>query len=998
MSVEAPWEDDISADEAAPWESDQAISNVGSATDVPQADDSITKGAVMKETRGFEKLENVVHLMKTESIPAHLMKWLTTPEETYRKKERIEKDEYIKSIPMLSSMSNRLDEIEWIAAQEGYTGNLENEHNNLIDAYGTAYGKMEEAYDDGELETGFSWEGFKGAIKDDPSGMLSEVVNVFMADPELLMTPIGWEYAASRAGAVVKGLGASEKVIAMTKVTGGIAGSAALGSGLAVTDNVARQLSETGKIDQGQAFTAAKIGAAAAPILIGGFKLAKVGSQGAYGKISEGRFNSQFKKSITRVESKAQDYMSKGLIDEQAAIHRSINNSYIPKNVRQAMSERHDWMRNINLSEEAVDAKRVSLAADASKFKTKFYETMAGPKKVVTDLLGNLSTEIGFVHEGLRHAVKRLDMDTAISMKHGLDVKDIFKGVYKGLAKEDQTKLNIALGNGNKKSIDDILSRSTSSGESKATVQKQMDDYFKDVYNRSEVAGMGIKQIDNYHPMEVKDYHVFARHMGFNPNYVDESLSKAIKKKYKDAGGEITGVKSHTTLKEAEDFLTNDEIVNVLNKALATPFKSAGKSTSHMKGRTIEVYNSENIKFYKDPIETFANYVTSMEPKIQETMFFGGRQGAAELPHSAFLARSIGGLTKRLLDNGEIIPDDLARLEELLTARFVQGTRAPAKFITGTKNILYSATLGNPLSAMTQIGDVGSAAYINGVMETLRTTPIVMAGKGIFKMEDFGLNNIVQEFEHLGKTARILDVSLKWSGFKAIDRLGKEVLLNSTIHKYGKMAKTVKGRKELVAKYRDAFTPSEMNRVLDDLQKGNHTQDVKYLMWHELTRVQPVSLSEMPVSYLRNPNARMFYMLKTFTLKQLDLMRREAYQKIKSGDVVGGMSNLTRWTGILGLSNATVEQSKAWVRGEDVEFGDMFYAQMFRNYGLSQYVLDQIKRGQPVLAATTLAMPPIGIGDDVVQDLVNFGDTFKSLKHVPVFGKGMYYLFDMGEK
>lgn len=996
MSAEAPWDDDVTSGNA--WDNDQVTGDVGSATDVPQADDSMTKGAVMKPTRGFDKLDNVVHLMKTESIPAHLIQWLTTPEETYRKKERIAKDEYIKSIPMLSSMNERMDEIEWIAAQDGYTGNLENEHNNLIDAYGTAYGKMEAAYDKGELETGFSWDGFTSAMKDDPTGMLSEIANVFMADPELLMTPIGWEYAAARTGAVAKGLGASEKIVNMSKVTGGIGGTAALGGGLAAADNAARQAGEKGKVDTGEVFEAARIGAIAAPILVGGFKAASRGAKGGYDKLSSVKFNSQFSKSITRVEKKAQEFMAKGLKDDEAAIHRAINEAYIPNNVRKAMSERHDWMRSVNLSEDAITAKRAKIAADAGKLKTKFYENMVKPTHRFTqDLLGNLSTEVGLIHQGLRHAVKRLDMDTAIAMKHGLDVKDSFKGVYGGLDDASKVELNMALGNGDRAGIAAILAKSSASGKTKATVQKQINDYFTDVYNRSEVAGMGLGKVDNYFPMEVKDYKAFARHMGFDANYIDESLAKAIRKKYKDDAGAITGVRSHITMKEAEEFLTNEEVVQVLNKALATPFKSAGKSTSHMKGRTVETYTKENIQFYKDPVESFANYVTSMEPKIQETMFFGGRQGST-LPHSGFLSQSIGGLTKRLLDAGEIIPDDLGRLEELLTARFVQGTRAPAKFVTGIKNILYTATLGNPLSAMTQIGDVGSAAYINGVMETLRTTPLVMAGKGIFKMEDFGLNNIVQEFEHLGTTAKWLDFSLKWSGFKAVDRLGKETLLNSTIHKYGKMAKTVKGRKELVSKYKDAFTAPQMNKVLDDLGKGVHSQDVKYLLWHELTRVQPVSLSEMPVKYLRNPNARMFYMLKTFTLKQMDLIRNDAFQKIKGGDAVGGMANLARWTGILGLSNATVEQAKAWVKGEDVQFEDKVYAQLIRNYGLSQYVLDVARKQGPLAGMTVMAMPPIGVFDDAIMDLTNFGDTFNSLKHVPVFGKGMYYLMDMDEK
>jgi len=139
-------------------------------------------------------------------------------------------------------------------------------------------------------------------------------------------------------------------------------------------------------------------------------------------------------------------------------------------------------------------------------------------------------------------------------------------------------------------------------------------------------------------------------------------------------------------------------------------------------------------------------------------------------------------------------------------------------------------------------------------------------------------------------------------------------------------------------------------------------------------------------------------MLKTFTLKQIDLVRREAFHKISSGDVAGGMKTLARWTGILGLSNATVEQAKSWVRGDEVEFGDLVYAQMFKNFGMSQYIMDQLKSGRITPAFLTLMVPPVAVFDDPVQDLVNFGERFETLKHVPVFGKGMYYLFDVGDK
>jgi len=953
----------------------------------------------------FPRLESIVTLMKEKSIPKNLINWLTTPEETYRKRERIKKDEFINSIPIVSQVKNRLDEIEWLASQEGYKGNLEDEHNKLIDAYGTLYQNLEKSYDKGELETGFSWNAFTDSLKDDPSGMLAELTNVFMADPELLMFPIGWEYAAGKATLGAKALGASENVAAIAKVTGGVMGTAVLGSGLAVVDNVSRQLSETGKIDQEEVMTSAKIGAVAAPILVAGFKGAKsVGGKG-YSKMSDITFNRSFKKAIVRIEKNAQIFMTKGLKDPQRAIERAIDRSFIPNRVREALAKRHDWVRDINLSDEAIDSLHKKISNDSNKLKTVMYKKLASFHKGVQDHFGNLTTEVGLIHPMLRHAIKQLDQRTSTSMKHGLDVKDQFKRVYKGLGKTEQEDLLLALGNRNKSAVSRIIQKSYANLSDKANMQTTIDSYFKDVFNRSEVAGMGMKQLDNFFPMEVKDYAAFAHSLGFSPSHINTSLSKAINSKFNLKEG--NKVKSSMTMKEAEEFLSNDEIAQVLNKALKSPFKGASGNTTHSKKRVIEQYTRENIKFYRDPVASFANYVTSMEPKIQETMFFGGKSGS-NLPHSGFVSNSIGGMVQKLAANGEIIPDDMARLGELLTARFVEGTRAPNKFIGGLKNILYATTLGNPFSAMTQLGDIGNSAYIVGVMDTVRASASVMTGRGVFKMEDFGLNNIVQEFEHLGTTARVLDMSLKLSGFKAVDRLGKETVLNATLSKYTRIAKSIqnvnkgskktKGARDFIKKYQDAFTPEAFNKVIDDLAKGNHTQDVKYLMWHELTRVQPISLSEMPVQYLRHPNARMFYMLKTFTLKQIDLVRREAFHRISSGDVAGGMATLARWTGILGISNASVEQAKAWVKGDEVEFGDLLIAQFWRNYGLSPYVLDQIKAGRPGVAFTTLAMPPVAVFDEPWQDLVNFGERFETLKYVPIAGKALYYMFDMDDK
>jgi hypothetical protein len=263
-------------------------------------------------------------------------------------------------------------------------------------------------------------------------------------------------------------------------------------------------------------------------------------------------------------------------------------------------------------------------------------------------------------------------------------------------------------------------------------------------------------------------------------------------------------------------------------------------------------------------------------------------------------------------------------------------------------------------------------------------------------MEDLALNNLVEELEHLRPTARLLEWSLKNSGFKLIDRVGKETVLTGALNKYKGLAKTVKGREKIVSRYGPAFTDKELQGVIKSLQKGEVTPDVKLLLWHELTRVQPIALSEMPAWYLNHPKGRIFYMLKTFTLKQLDLLRREAYEEIKKGNVAKGAYNLTRHAAILGLANGSVENVKAWLRGEDVEWGDLVIANMYRNYGMSEYTMKKIKQGRPIEAFVDIALPPTQVGDDLYQAITTL-DYTKGLDYIPPYGKAINEMFELEE-
>ncbi len=88
---------------------------------------------------------------------------------------------------------------------------------------------------------------------------------------------------------------------------------------------------------------------------------------------------------------------------------------------------------------------------------------------------------------------------------------------------------------------------------------------------------------------------------------------------------------------------------------------------------------------------------------------------------------------------------------------------------------------------------------------------------------------------------------------------------------------------------------NEFGGLISDLQNGKITDNVKYYLFSELSGVQPINLSQMPLKYLNMKGGRVLYALKSFTLKQLDLIRRTVIDEAAKGNFVKAGYNATRY-------------------------------------------------------------------------------------------------------
>ena len=95
-------------------------------------------------------------------------------------------------------------------------------------------------------------------------------------------------------------------------------------------------------------------------------------------------------------------------------------------------------------------------------------------------------------------------------------------------------------------------------------------------------------------------------------------------------------------------------------------------------------------------------------------------------------------------------------------------------------------------------------------------------------------------------------------------------------------------------------------------------------MFNVVSDVQPVSALEMPRAYMNNPNARILYTLKSYTIKQLDIARRTIVDPARTkGERMEAAKNLATFAAYVGGINGVVTEGKDWMatgefRPEDI--------------------------------------------------------------------------------
>ena len=317
---------------------------------------------------------------------------------------------------------------------------------------------------------------------------------------------------------------------------------------------------------------------------------------------------------------------------------------------------------------------------------------------------------------------------------------------------------------------------------------------------------------------------------------------------------------------------------------------------------------------YLDPMEALEAYMANSIHKTEKAKFFGRHlrlDNEGKSTGNDFLDESIGAMSSDIQYGNR-----QEELQKIIKARIINGEQGSG-WMQPLKNISYITLLGNPSSAIVQGGDIGFSAAQSGMYRSTKNLLKQMGrqkfgDKLAYSIDEIGLGRTVSA--EMGGTQKGLDKAVSdlfdLSQFTRVDRVGKTTSINSSLEKAMDVVKlNKKGTLSNPKQYQQFKNEWEgilgkdgFVNMVAAMRTGRKTDDVGFYLFSELSKVQPISLSQMPVAYLNAKNGKIFYTLKSFALKQLDFARRKIVTELARGEYKSAFKNTLVLSATLGLS------------------------------------------------------------------------------------------------
>ena len=768
------------------------------------------------------------------------------------------------------------------------------------------------------------------------------------------------EGMAATLGQVAKAV--ADPAAALIPVGRGYKAIAATSGGLGATYEVLEDVAENKPIDVKEAALTGAVSAVGVPVTIAG---ARTVANIVQDKVANKAFNNAQK-----------------VINEKAA------QGYVVKDMPKVLEEAGVDMVKLASAQSKLGKKlTVPAFADAAEIAanqaiTRDSAVTRTISKGLDKYLGTLSTRVRNISEPVFGRLRKFEYNIHVNTQNKLNAVKPFIEMLGKTDPKFKQRIARTLFNGNFDAAEGLMRVSNPELLPQFSAVKGL---LESTANELVESGHSLTKLDNYFPRKVNDLEGLLESLGTKKK---SSVEKALQKY-----AQTKGFSSVAEVPPEE----RAEVVDLVMRGYKQT--TDGGKPRFLKPRTIEQVAPEHMKYYATPEESIQSYLRGAVNDIERRKFFG-RSVNEDMAGRFNTDSSIGRFIADELDAGNIPSEKQDELRDLLQARFVGGETATGGVLGGVRDLGYMGTIANPISALTQLGDLGITSALKGLGPTFRS----MFGAKEAKLIDIGLDDVIsKELSNARKTARGLNELLKYAGFKRVDRLTKETFINASLKRARALARTEKGQQELRKNWGNVFG-DEFESLVDDLNSKVMSDNVKFYLFNELSGVQPITLSEMPEAYLTSPNGRVFYMLKSFTLKLYDVVRNNIVKEYKQGNKMKAVKNAALLAGYFTAANTGVGVTKDLLLGRDVRPEDLPSRSLWAllgGFGINQYVSERyLSRGDMKGAlintfapATPVIDAAFKLGTELPKEDPNIETT---LKAVPLVGPIVYNWFGGG--
>lgn len=367
---------------------------------------------------------------------------------------------------------------------------------------------------------------------------------------------------------------------------------------------------------------------------------------------------------------------------------------------------------------------------------------------------------------------------------------------------------------------------------------------------------------------------------------------------------------------------------------------------------------------------------------------------------------SVGRLIVDLAEKGVIHVKDEKVVRDLLISRF--NSLELEKVAITARDVSTIVTLNDITNAITQISDLTFSAFKFGLWNTFQGMRKV---EGLTR-EDLGLNHIAEEFRGASGVSAWLNAQLKIIGLDLIDGFAKNTEINASI--YSARQKVKKNDKNFIEKLNFLFGDELSQKVQKDLIENKITDEIIFIAFNDLADIQPITTDQMTRGY--QSAFKPWYVLKTYSIKALDIVRNDCFSKITIGmqklktdkaEAIAllseGVGNLIKLQLFLWLFGLPQDLLKDLVGNREFDIPEHVIDNLLIFGVFNRFLVNKVAKNPANIYLENMKMPAIQAACDLWTGINQVRKGKKEVKdlyvwsRVPVVGK-LYYNWLGGKK